>query len=182
MLDSLRPHARLPFEERRLFVPRVFVSHRRADADYALRIAWLANQEGFDFWLDVLDPTLGGIAPGPDASLAIAVAIEMALINSSHVVAVMTQNTFGSRWVPYEYGRAKDEPPITSQAAAWVVPSYRGMQLPEYLHLGPIHYSEAELRAWFRFELGRWLVRPPAFAHPRAAAWPNDLPEPPRLP
>ena len=40
----------------------VFVSHRRADTGPAVRIAYLACQEGFDYWLDVLDPTLQPIS------------------------------------------------------------------------------------------------------------------------
>ncbi len=28
---------------------RLFVSHRQADSQFALRIAWLADQEGFEF-------------------------------------------------------------------------------------------------------------------------------------
>src|SRR5688500_12725338 len=35
--------------------PRVFVSHKQLDAGWARRIARLANRQGFDFWLDVLD-------------------------------------------------------------------------------------------------------------------------------
>src|SRR5690348_6510438 len=34
---------------------RVFVSHRQADYDCALRTAWIASQSLFDYWLDVMD-------------------------------------------------------------------------------------------------------------------------------
>lgn len=37
---------------------RVFVSHRQADTQYAERMAWLATDEGYGYWLDVHDPTL----------------------------------------------------------------------------------------------------------------------------
>src|SRR6185312_4125463 len=38
--------------------PRLFVSHRRDDAKFALRIAKLAEESGFGYWVDVLDPDL----------------------------------------------------------------------------------------------------------------------------
>jgi hypothetical protein len=44
---------RVPRKE--LKCPRVFVSHRQIDDESALRIAWLAWEEGFDYWLDIID-------------------------------------------------------------------------------------------------------------------------------
>jgi len=38
--------------------PRLFVSHRRDDVKFALRIAKLAEESGFAYWVDVLDPDL----------------------------------------------------------------------------------------------------------------------------
>lgn len=139
--------------------PRVFVSHRQADVDFASRIAYLACQEGFDYWLDVLDPTLtalpgAGVQPTQqERAAAIATVIEMGLLNSTHVVAVMTQNTKGSRWVPYEYGRVKEPMPITLQAASWIASSLPTADLPEYLYLGVITKSETDLKSWLRSEL-----------------------------
>lgn len=133
---------------------RVFVSHRQADAEYGRRIAWLAGQEGFDYWLDVLDPDLTK-TPGLSAkqsALAIASVVEMALLNSTHVLAVMTPNTRGSEWVPYEYGRAKDPTMATLQAACWVGAGLSSTSLPQYLYLGPVHVNELDIRSWFRTE------------------------------
>jgi hypothetical protein len=119
----------------------------------------LACQEGFDYWLDVLDPTLtalpgAGVQPTQqERAAAIATVIEMGLLNSTHVVAVMTQNTKGSRWVPYEYGRVKEPMPITLQAASWIASSLPTADLPEYLYLGVITKSETDLKSWLRSEL-----------------------------
>lgn len=140
--------------------PRVFVSHRQVDVGPAVSIAYLACQEGFDYWLDVLDPGLGGLpgslraqSPTPQQSAAaIAAVIEMALLNSTHVVAVMTPNTKGSQWVPYEYGRVKEPAPLTLQAACWVAGSLTASALPEYLYLGVITRTESELRSWLQSE------------------------------
>src|SRR5206468_3674438 len=37
-------------------LPRVFVSHQRGDTVKAERIAWLATEVGFEYWLDIHDP------------------------------------------------------------------------------------------------------------------------------
>lgn len=118
--------------------PCVFVSHRQADATQAVRIAYLACHVGFDYWLDVLDPTLtagsSAISTSEKAAAATAAVIEMALLNSSHVLAVITPNTKGSQWVPYEYGRVKAPQAVSLQAACWVDRT-TSVGLPEYLHL-----------------------------------------------
>jgi hypothetical protein len=143
----------------------VFISHRQADVDPATRIAYLACQERFDYWLDVLDPSLFGVAGAPsspstaDQAAATAALIEMALLNSSHVVAVMTPNTRGSQWVPYEYGRVKAPQTTSLQAAIWVDKSVTASSLPEYVHLGAILKSELEIRQWLKAELQKHPAR-----------------------
>jgi hypothetical protein len=111
-----------------------------------------AKSEGFDFWLDVLDPALNhpGLAAltQPQRALATAVIIEMGLLNCSHVIALMTQFTKGSEWVPYEYGRVKNVPAVSIQVACWRHPLKPHSALAEYLLLGPIHDSEAIIGAW----------------------------------
>jgi hypothetical protein len=154
----------------RLPKPCLFVSHRQVDVGQAERIAYLACQNGFDYWLDVLDPTLslpastirpGAVTPQQSAA-AIAAVVEMALLNATHVMAVMTANTKGSQWVPYEYGRVRDSQPITLQAACWIDRGLLTSGMPEYLYLGPITRSEAEIEAWLQSELIRYgpLVSP----------------------
>ncbi|MBM3300176.1 MAG: toll/interleukin-1 receptor domain-containing protein [Deltaproteobacteria bacterium] len=167
---------------RPMVTPRVFVSHRQVDEDYARRVAWLADQAGFDFWLDVLDPNLqmlnqmfAGAAVGPvQRALAIANVVEMALLNSSHVLAVMTPNTQGSQWVPYEYGRAKDQTVVSVQAACWVGAGLSPVALPEYLHLGIETGTELGITAWFDSELQRhrWTKRPVRWRWPVPAPLP----------
>src|ERR1044071_7434815 len=60
----------------------VFVSHRQADVAEASRVAYLACQKGFDYWLDVYDPTLAALPPAtsPEQAAAIASVIEMGLL------------------------------------------------------------------------------------------------------
>ena len=114
-----------------------------SDEAQARRVAFLACQEGCDYWLDVVDPNLSGvtgvtISSKEQKAAAVAAIIEMALLNSTHIVAVMTANTRGSEWVPYEYGRVKTpQLPISLQAACWADPRI-GFDLPGYLYLGEI--------------------------------------------
>ena len=74
----------------------------------------------------------------------------MALLNSTHVLAIVTPNTKGSEWVPYEYGRVKDPLPVTLQAACWV--DNFGSQIPDYLYLGVINHTKSDIRDWLKAE------------------------------
>jgi hypothetical protein len=138
--------------------PRLFISHRKDDEDRARDVAALAQVEGFQVWLDVLDATLQGTAQASTGTaadaLAIALIIEMALLNCTHVIALITPRTPGTYWVPYEYGRVKDSSPQSLRAACWIDQdvTYR----PEYLELGVKTYSDDDIRSWLRSELAEW--------------------------
>jgi hypothetical protein len=138
--------------------PRVFISHRQIDKAAALRMAWLANQHRFDYWLDVLDPFLFAagkcinLTPYQHA-LLIAAIVELALLNCTHVIALITANSKGSSWIPYEYGRVKDSALTDTHAAAWFDSSCsRLLSVPEYFHLGPKLRTKTEVDAWFDSE------------------------------
>ena len=133
---------------------RLFISHRQADATQALQIASIAHALNFEFWLDVLDPTLANSTATPlddeRKGLLTAIYIEMALLNCTHLIAVMTANTSGSMWVPYEFGRVKGDSLFDSQVASRLHISHVG--LPEYLHLGHKHRSDKEVSDWLLSE------------------------------
>jgi hypothetical protein len=151
-------------------VRRLFVSHRQVDYNQALRLAYLACNEGFDYWLDILDPSLTATTSGEAKAAAVATIIEMALLNCTHIIAVMTPNTRGSEWVPYEYGRAKEAPPISSNAACWVAPQVQS-SLPDYLHLGPVHKTESDIRNWLRAQRSPQLIQ-------AQCSWSSAIPAP----
>lgn len=133
---------------------RLFISHRQADATEAQQIASIAKAQGFEFWLDILDPTFASITATPlddeRKGLLTAIYIEMALLNCTHLIAVMTANTIGSMWVPYEFGRVKGDSLFDSQVASRLHISHVG--LPEYLHLGHKHKSDKEVSDWLLSE------------------------------
>ncbi len=161
--------------------PCVFISHRQSDETEAVYIANLASTAGFNYWLDVFDPNLKSLEQlinqqklsKAQECFAIASIIEMGLVNCSHVLVVYTRNTKGSNWIPYEYGRVKNSPVITVQAASWVERSINinsGKRFPEYMHLGKIiqHRNDINdrnnpyyyLEKWFKDELGKWNNHP----------------------
>ena len=165
--------------------PRLFVSHRRADRECAMRVAWLADQAGFDVWIDVLDPDLANSQSMSD-EVAIATVIEMALLNATHVCAVLTANTEGSQWVPYEYGRVKDGVTMTSRAACCVAPGVDRKKVPAWAYVGARSGNEPGLKQWLNQEwqssgcplaapTGDW---PPSVREPQQL-WRDCLPNPP---
>ena len=155
-----------------LSVPRLFISHRRSDEARARDVGVLARQEGFQVWLDALDAAFQGlVSPGAvrrSTPREVAIYIETALLNCTHVIALITPNTRGTMWVPYEYGRVKDSSPNSLQAACWMDPTVTDP--PEYLELGVKTTTDDEIRAWLRQELAGWAARYPAIAAPVAAA------------
>jgi hypothetical protein len=136
--------------------PRLFISHRRDDKDYALRIAELAAQNGFAYWVDVLDPDLQSLTnsriPERLFPLITACIIEMALINCTHVIACLTPNSRGTLWIPYEYGRITELPGLSVNACAWLNPNLLSVDFPEYMLLGEITKNEREIETWLQSE------------------------------
>jgi len=131
--------------------------------------------------LDVLDPYLRIRLTEPENQqpILIATIIEMALINSTHVMAVITEQTWGSRWVPYEYGRVKDEGPVSDQVACWVDhAAEKAGPVPEYLHLGAITRSDKAVREWLRRQRNEWAQRYGRCSPPPGGSSIADVPPP----
>jgi hypothetical protein len=168
-------------QPKKIDCPRVFISHKQIDEPLARKIAWLAVQEKFEFWLDVLDPPLQSFlaAKGALDSLAeariTAAIIEMGLINCTHIIAVMTKDTRLSRWVPYEYGRVKNGKTLIGSTASWIAPSERG-NFPEYLHLGNLSYTERDIRDWLKQEFMEFNRTKPASIPCGGGTWTTDVP------
>jgi hypothetical protein len=74
----------------------VFISHRKSDrkkAENAAKILRNRQRDPVDVWLDVEDPTLIAFSKNPNPNdvvemLVTALVIEMALLNSTHVLAL----------------------------------------------------------------------------------------------
>ena len=132
--------------------PRIFVSHRHDDVSLAIQVARKLQAQGCDVWLDVWDPSLtfinvfGGQLGREVRNLIIALIIEMALINSTHVLALITGNTRGSYWVPYEYGRVKQGSIYAKEAACLYMRN--DPVRPGYLNLGKVFKNQQQLNGW----------------------------------
>jgi hypothetical protein len=150
----------------------VFVSHQRRDTARGERIACLAEHYGVDHWLDVHDPTLKAInakssIQGVARSFLIAAAIEMGLLNSTHVITIHSRHSLASRWVPYELGRAKARSITSAQAAGWFE-SRPIERHGEYVFLVAETYTELEVETWLQ-RAGPGVPRTPTprSIHPR---------------
>jgi hypothetical protein len=180
--QAVRDGLELPVERPLLSTPRLFVSYKREDRAYALRMAYLADRNGFQYWLDVLDPKLAATrsatfnSPEKQAG-AIASILEVGLLNSSHLLAVVTDRTKASRWVPYEFGRVKDRRINANQAGSWLDPTL-GDVLPEYLCLCPVLRSECEIEKWFVYERTRWGKDRARRLAPPVPTWIDPMPDP----
>jgi hypothetical protein len=136
----------------------LFISHRQNDVNNALHIAWIATQAGYDYWLDIHDPTLialaGGQIPSPAKDILLAAIIEIALLNSTHVVALHTKHSIGSlpnnlsKWIPYELGRAKVRQICSDQAACWFDKHTPVSTCGEYVHLTKHTSTGADIAGW----------------------------------
>jgi len=154
---------------------RLFVSHRQADVGIADRIAYLATQRGYGYWLDVDDPALNYVngnasIPSPVKDILIAAIIEMGLLNSSHCIAAMTPDSAGSKWIPYEFGRAKDR---DLYSAGWLRSGMKPSDCGGYMILATITGSEVDIEGW----LDR--TREGPYSPPGNATWGGTaVPEP----
>jgi len=160
-LFALRELHRVREQNLQLRCPRVFISHRRCDKNEALRVAWLANAEKFDYWLDILDPNIAAASLSPNLSayqqaVLLAAIIEMALLNCTHVLAVMTKNVPGTMWMPYEYGRVKDSELTSVRIAGWFDQSWHLSNVPEYVHLGQKLFDDPAVRKWLENQFTQW--------------------------
>lgn len=164
---------------------RVFVSHQQRDGAYAERIAYLATTHRFDYWLDLHDPALAlanrTIAPtDPRYGIIIAAIVEIGLLNSTHVIAVHTSNSLASKWVPYEFGRAKARRIRSTQAAGWFEPTLTPLSFGEYVQLAAmIHGGEPGLNRWFVSQHALAPSRPgrPP-CRPGSVGWHHAIPTP----
>ncbi len=94
----------------------------------------------------------------------------MALINCTHIVAYLSENSRESWWIPYEYGRVKDAKIFFSRACAWnTLKPEKNEVFPEYMYLGIICENEDGVTKWLEKEKKIW--------HTATDCQPEDFPE-----
>jgi hypothetical protein len=86
--------------------PCVFLSYKGDDAQSVRAIAEYLEEGGINVYLDVDDPGLqDAVRRGDDA--AIARFIDLGIASSTHMMAIVSENTKSSWWVSYEVGYSK---------------------------------------------------------------------------
>lgn len=103
----------------------VFISHRTAD-DWLARQAAdrLKHQHGIDCYIDDIDQELKRARGTPE----ITALIVQRLNQCTNLLAIVTANTEGSWWVPFEVGVARQAPRVITTFT-----NQSDYSLPEYL-------------------------------------------------
>ena len=123
----------------------VFISHKGDDLAIAERTGDLLSSRGASGYLDHWDPTVGG------DSADLEVYLRDIIRDTPNILAVVTQNTPESWWVPFEIGVARE---TDSQVATYLPLDVNDIEgigrvlLPSYLKTWPILVTEAELTNW----------------------------------
>lgn len=105
--------------------PRVFISHQKKDSDVAGKIADYLLDAGIDVYFDQYDSSINRADPN-----SVVNAIRTGIENSSHMLVLISPNTFGSMWVPWEIGYAYNSQIALNVLRLKEVPKDK---LPEYL-------------------------------------------------
>lgn len=118
---------------------KVFISHQKADALVAHRVAGrLRDVHGIPSYLDVIDPYMEGTAEG----LADHIRTEMS--KCTQLLAVVSTATLASQWVPWEVGVATEKNfPLATYTGTYALP-------PEFLRKWPYLRNETDLDAYAR--------------------------------
>lgn len=120
----------------------VFISHKDKDMDIAEEIAEYLMENDIDVYLDKNDSGLQKAVKENDSE-AIVEQIQKALSVSTHILALISNQTQYSWWVPYEIGYAKKgEKQIASLLTENIA------QIPDYLKIEYIIKNAGDLKLY----------------------------------
>lgn len=147
----------------------VFISHRQTDAAAAGAVAKvLIEVADVDVYLEAFDPKLS-TSGNPNTVVSV---IDFGLNACTHLVAVVSDNTRGSWWVPYEIGVARNRP-----VPCAVLPLSNVKDLPEYMRTVDVVKDTYELVGWTKKLPNRYIyksVNPAEFAIPGLPSFRTD--------
>jgi hypothetical protein len=126
---------------------RVFISHRSFDKPLAAAIASLLESLSVHYWFDRDDEDLRRAAAlGMAGDQRVVHAIDRGIRHSSRTIGLLSWDTRGSWWVPYEIGASR----LSGGSVSFLVlSSIREMEaLPEYVRLVANYWSVDELVRW----------------------------------
>ena len=122
----------------------VFISHKGDDMDLAEQVGDILYLTGIQSYLDQWDEEVDGDSPELEEH------IRDVIRKTPTILAVVTENTSLSWWVPFEIGVARE---TESQIATFLSvdeSSDRTVDLPSYLGKWPILARLSELHPWAR--------------------------------
>lgn len=116
----------------------VFISHRTVDDRIALTVYDRLRMHGITCYIDNVDALASRLTEREITSY-----IVQKLNDCTNLMAIVTPNTKGSWWVPFEIGVARQAPRI-------ITSYYQGTQteLPEYLKEWPVLFYEHHIDAF----------------------------------
>lgn len=117
---------------------RVFVSHRGTDSGLAAHVADQVERSGLDTYLDVIDDAL--LKDGPQ----LADHLLERMSECQQLIAVLSDQTKGSWWVPWEIGAGSEK---GFRMASY---SRQLVDLPSYLKKWPDLHSDADIATYCR--------------------------------
>ena len=117
---------------------KVFISHKKEDAEQAKAIGAYLTANGLVVYLDVIDGQLS--KSGPD----LADYIRGELDKCTQLLAVISAQTQASWWVPWEIGVATEKERFLASFVS------AGASVPEYLAKWPYLRSQADLDVYIR--------------------------------
>lgn len=83
--------------------PKVFISHKSEDKAFCRMIANYFDQVNIDYYFDENDSELQ-IADQTNDHKKVTNCIKKGIVNSTHMLCVISEHTYKSVWVPYELG------------------------------------------------------------------------------
>ncbi|MEK8205318.1 toll/interleukin-1 receptor domain-containing protein [Paenibacillus sp. FSL L8-0696] len=117
---------------------RVFISHKKEDSYQATEIAHQLTRNNIESYLDVLDPHLTGTGDELTKHL------RSKLDECTHLIALLSQVTQLSWWVPFEIGLATEkEYPISSYVTSTAL-----RNIPDYLRKWPVLLDGLDLNKY----------------------------------
>ena len=122
----------------------VFISHKGEDIRLAETVGDELQRNGLSGYLDRWDPAVDGDSP------ELEIYIRRIIRETRIILAIVTENTPLSWWVPFEIGVARE---TNSQIATYLEVnrfSPARIELPSYLKKWPILATTTRLRIWAR--------------------------------
>lgn len=134
----------------------VFISHRKTDGVIAESVAQILKSHRIETYLDVLDPALNN-------QKHITEKILNGLRRSSHLLAIISDNTQGSWWVPFEIGVATEGDKRIATYSTVPISS-----LPDYLKMWPVLIQYAQISMFAMRYLSDRLILEKAYKYTEA--------------